>query len=99
MKKTLRKTNNFADVLATEPQFAVLTKTGRIQILVKPTAKQLRKRGQRGWQIFGTVDQQTDAERILAQLVQRAISEVESADGATGNKEKKLKTAKAPAKQ
>src|SRR5438270_8180356 len=74
MKKTTRKTKNFADALATEMHFAVLTKIGRVQILVKPTAKDLRKRGKRGWQLCGTVDYQTDAVAVLDELIKKAIS-------------------------
>jgi hypothetical protein len=95
MKKTTRKTNNFADALATDMQFAVLTKTGRIQILVQPTAKQLRKRGKRGWRLFGTVTDRTNAGPILDDIVRQAISEAETAVGATDNKEKKRKGTKA----
>jgi hypothetical protein len=99
MKKTSRKTNNFADALATELQFAVLTKPGRIQILVEPTPKQLRKRGKRGWQLFGTVDQQSDSRQLLDEILQKALFAAENADGATGRKQKRLKAAKAPAKE
>lgn len=99
MKKPARKSNNFADALATDMQFAVLTKTGRIQILVRPTAKQLRKRGKRGWQLFGAVDNQTDARQILDDTLKRAIQEVESAGRADDDKKKKRKDTKAPAKE
>jgi hypothetical protein len=99
MKVTARKTNNFADALATEPQFAVLTKPGRIQILVEPTPKQLRKRGKKGWQLFGTVDQQTNSRQLLDEILNKALFAAEHADEATARKAKKLKTAKAPAKE
>jgi hypothetical protein len=99
MKKTIRKTKNFADALATEMQFAVLTKTGRVQILVKPTAKELRKRGKRGWQLFGTVDYQTDAAVVLDELIKKAISEAEPASSNSDRKERKLKASKALAKE
>jgi hypothetical protein len=99
MKETTRKTNNFADVLATELKFAVLTKPGRIQILIEPTPKQLRKRGKRGWQLFDTVDQQMNSRQLLDEILKRALLAMENANGATGRKAKKLKAAKAPAKE
>jgi hypothetical protein len=91
MKKPAMRSNNFTDALATEMAFAVLTKTGRIQVLIKPTAKQLRKRGKRGWQLFGVVDDQSDARKILDDTLRRAILEVEGADRAPDQKKKKRK--------
>ncbi len=99
MKKAARNTNNFTDALATEMQFAVLTKTGRIQILVRPTAKQLRKRGTRGWHLFGTVDVQADARQILDETLKRAIGEVEAEEGVADNKLKRMKARKATARE
>jgi hypothetical protein len=58
--------NDLADVVAImKMRYAVLTKKSRIEVLVKPTAKQLRKRGKRGWQLFCTIDCRTDAARLL----------------------------------
>lgn len=91
MKKTTWKGKNFADALATDQQFAVLIKTGRVQILVRPSAKELRKRGKRGWQLFGTVDDPTDAAVILDEIVQKAIAEVDPVGRESNRKEKKPK--------
>jgi hypothetical protein len=91
MKKSTRQTDNFVDVLATELQFAVLTKPGRIQILVKPTAKQLRKRGKRGWSLFGSVDNHLNSEQALNGILREAILKVEPEDGAENKKGKKRK--------
>ena len=99
MKKTNGKSKNFVDALATDLQFAVLTKRGRVQILVKPSAKELRKRGKRGWQLFGTVDDQTAAAAVLDEIVNKAISEVEMAAGDTDPKKKKPKTKKTRTKE
>jgi hypothetical protein len=82
--------NNFTDVLAMNVRYAVLTKNGRIQILVKPTAKELRKRGQRGWHLFHTIDSQADAARLLEDSFQRALDEIESGGSSTNGKRKKL---------
>src|SRR5207244_4391930 len=43
---------NFTDALAMNVRYAILTKKGRLEILVKPNAKQLRKRGKKGWHLF-----------------------------------------------
>jgi hypothetical protein len=88
MKKSAREKHNFVDVLATELQFAVLTKPGRVQILVQPTAKQLRKRGKRGWRLFGSVDHHASSEQALDEILKEAIIEVEKADGVANGKGK-----------
>jgi hypothetical protein len=77
MKKSARQKHNFVDVLATELQYAVLTKPGRIQILVRPKAKQLRKRGKRGWRLFGSVDHRTNSKQALDAILKEAILEAE----------------------
>jgi hypothetical protein len=56
MKTKSKEKHNYVDALETEHLYAVLTKPGRIQILVHPTAKQLRKRGKKGWCLSSTVD-------------------------------------------
>jgi hypothetical protein len=95
MKKSSRQKNNFADVLATELQFAVLTKPGRVQILVHPSAKQLRKRGKRGWRLFGSVDDHLNSEKALDEIVKEALAEVENEEGDKNKKAKKLSRTKA----
>jgi hypothetical protein len=70
--------NNFADVLGMNVRYAVLIKDQRIQILVKPTAKQLRKRGIKGWHLFRTIDSQTKAAHLLEESFQNALAEIES---------------------
>jgi len=99
MKKTNGKSKNFVDALATDMQFAVLIKTGRVQILVKPSAKELRKRGRRGWKLFGTVDDQTRAAAALDEIIKKAILEVETAARDTDRKAKKLRAKKALTKE
>ncbi|HLJ93706.1 MAG TPA: hypothetical protein VKU02_11005 [Gemmataceae bacterium] len=99
MKKTSWKRKNFADVLATQLQFAVLTKPGRVQILVKPSAKELRKRGRRGWQLFGTVDHQRHAALLLDEIVKKSIAEVEPPPEEPERKEKKPKAKKLSPKE
>ena len=70
--------NNFTDALAMSVRYAVLTKKGRLEVLVKPTAKQLRKRGKKGWHLFRIIDSQTEAARLLEEGFQSALAEVES---------------------
>jgi hypothetical protein len=87
MKNANKK--NFADVLAMDIRYAVLSKKGRIQILVKPTAKELRKRGKRGWHLFAAVDSQADAEQLLLDAFQRALSQMEMSGAAPDSNGKK----------
>jgi hypothetical protein len=89
--------NNFADALAMNLRYAVLTKNGRIQVLVKPTAKQLRKRGKRGWHLFRTIESQVDAARLLEECFQQALAEVETNETSTNGKKRKTARPKTPA--
>jgi hypothetical protein len=88
-------TNHFADALGRALRYAVLTKSGRIQILVKPTTKELRRRGRRGWQLFGTVEGDDGALATLLEVVQQAVSGMEAATDTAGHDGKKPKGAKA----
>ena len=79
--------------------YAVLMKSGRIQILVKPSAKELRRRGKREWQLFGTVEGDDNTGPSLMKMVQRAVQEVEGARSTAGNKKaEKAKGSKAKGK-
>jgi hypothetical protein len=42
---------NWADVLGNELTYAVLTKGNRLQVLVRPSQKQLRRRANRDWSV------------------------------------------------
>ena len=86
--------DNFVDALEREHRYAVLVKEGRVQILVRPSAKQLRKRGKRGWQLFRTVEDGPDAGPILNQTVQEAVGSLERPDGAGEKRKKKRKRSK-----
>jgi hypothetical protein len=98
MKTKTRNKTNYVDALDNEPRYAVLTKPGRIQILVQPTAKQLRKRGSRGWHLFGTVGGPADAPQVLHQTLERALSEAEGTAEPAGEKGKKPRPPKAAAR-
>jgi hypothetical protein len=82
---------NFADVLAMDIRYAVLIKKGRIQILVRPTAKELRKRGKRGWHLFAAVDSQVDAEHLLREAFESALAQMEAVGAAPDSNGKKIK--------
>jgi hypothetical protein len=72
MKTKAKNPTNYVDAPETEQRYAVLRKRGRIQILVQPTAKQLRKRGKRGWRLFSTVNNgSADVSPILMVTVPR----------------------------
>jgi uncharacterized protein YbaP (TraB family) len=89
MIKEARIKNRFVDALATDIRYAVLTKSGRIQILVKPSSKQLRKRGQRGWHLYGTVESQSDAPQLLQDLLDAVLKEADAEN--TGRASKKAR--------
>jgi hypothetical protein len=95
MKNKGNNGENFADALEKEHRYAVLTKTRRIQILVRPTTRQLRKRGKRGWRLFATVESSSGAGRTLIDTIQSALRETESTGEAAGNKQTKAKPSKA----
>jgi hypothetical protein len=79
MKTKAKNHTNYVDALENEYLYAVLTKRGRIQILIQPTAKRLRKRGKRGWRLFSTVNNAiADVSSILMVTIQRAIQEMEN---------------------
>jgi hypothetical protein len=98
MQKNSEKGNNFADALQREDQYAVLTKTGRIQILVQPAATGLRKRGKRGWQLFGTVASGPDAVQTLLDTIKKALLEAEGADTPAAQDGKNVKASKTKSK-
>ena len=93
MKDTQSK-NHFADALGRALHYAVLTKSGRIQVLVKPTTKELRKRGKRGWQLFDTVEGDDEAMPTLVEMVQRAVTGMEATSDTAGQDGKKPKASK-----
>jgi hypothetical protein len=90
MRTRAKNHTNYVDALETEHLYAVVTKRGRIQLLLQPTIKQLRKRGKRGWRLFSTVDNAfPDAKPILTVAIQGAIQEMESTGIKAGNNEEK----------
>src|SRR5258708_6738213 len=94
MKNGLKNKNNFTDALAMDVRYAVLTKKSRVQILIKPSAKQLRKRGKRGWHLFSTVESSADSGTLLNEAVTRALGEAERVDERPAPKEPKDKSSK-----
>lgn len=73
-----KQKDSFVEALSADVQYAVLTKPGRIQILVRPSTKQLRRRGQRGWHLFGTVVDSADPRGSLAATVEQALVQTEA---------------------
>jgi hypothetical protein len=84
--------NNFADAVAMKVRYAILTKKSRVEVLVKPTAKQFRKRGKRGWHLFRAIDSQADAFHLLEEAFQGALAEVEGNGRSHNGKTKKVRT-------
>ena len=77
MRTRAKNHTNYVDALETDHLYAVVTKRGRIQLLLQPTIKQLRKRGKRGWHLLSTVDNGIpDAKPILTATIRGAIQEM-----------------------
>jgi hypothetical protein len=93
MKKHANGKANFADVLERDNRYVVLTKGARVQVLVEPSAKQLRRRGKRGWHLFSAVDHHDTAGHDLAEAVQKAVAEIETALKTPAKDGKKAKAA------
>jgi hypothetical protein len=96
MKTRQKNKINYVDALQNEHLYAVLTKQGRIQILVQPTITRLRQRGQRGWRLFNTVDNGlADAGSILAETIRRAVQEMDATGAPARSNGRKHKPANA----
>jgi hypothetical protein len=95
MSKESKNKNSSESAPAAGVRYAVLTKRGRIQILMKPSPRQLRKRGTRGWDHLGSVEEQPNAGQILTDLLNQAIREVEGTLPAEVDNGKKPKRSKA----
>src|SRR5262245_16392394 len=52
----MREALNWADVLDRELDYAVLAKGNRLQVIVRPSRKQLQRRGKRGWSAVAALD-------------------------------------------
>lgn len=76
MKNTSQSKTHFADALGRTLEFAVLTKKSRIQVLVKPSDKRLRKCGKRQWQLFGTVEGDHNARSTFLKMIQSAVQKI-----------------------
>ena len=73
------KSDNFCDSLGKMSlRYAVLTKKGRIQVLVRPTPKQLRKRGKKQWHLVQAIDGEPDARRTLQELLMSVVQDMEA---------------------
>jgi hypothetical protein len=47
----MKNTGSWVDVLGKEVAYVVVAKANRVQVLVHPTARQLRRRGKRNWSL------------------------------------------------
>ena len=92
MKKDKNHRNNFVDALAMEMAYALLTKGSRIQILIQPSPKQLRKRGQRGWHLHSTLENQPNARQELYDVLQSVLLDLESPVNHRNGPEKKKRS-------
>jgi hypothetical protein len=71
----MSRTQNWVDVLDKELDSVVLVKGNRLQVIVHPTQKQLRRRGKRNWSLAAEVSPagQTNGEGVLSQELQEAV--------------------------
>jgi hypothetical protein len=73
------KGENFCDSLGKMSlRYVVLTKEDRVQILVNPTQKQLRKRGKRQWRLVQAIDGEPDARKTLQEIVMAVVHDMEA---------------------
>jgi hypothetical protein len=78
MKKENAEKLRFVDALAKEVCYAVLTKDGRVQVLVRPSSKQLRKRGKRGWHLYHALDGADTTIATVLDTLRQVLTEMES---------------------
>ncbi len=79
------KGNNFCDSLGKRSlRYAVLTKENRVQILLNPTPKQLRKRGKRQWHLVQAIENEVDARQTLNDAVHAALVDLETVESGNG---------------
>ncbi len=79
------KGNNFCDSLGKRSlRYAVLMKENRIQILVNPSTRQLRKRGKRQWHLVQAIDGDVDARQTLNDALQAALHDLDTGEHTNG---------------
>jgi hypothetical protein len=79
------KGNNFCDSLGKRTlRYAVLSKENRIQVLVNPTPRQLRKRGKRQWHLVQAIDAEGDASQTLQSVLEAVLHDMELGERSNG---------------
>jgi len=73
--------NSWADVLERELEYLVIRKANRLQVLVRPTTKQMRTRGKRDWTLVAAIppadaDSSGNAQDELREAVLNTLSEM-----------------------
>jgi hypothetical protein len=94
--------NNWADILDQALEYLVIRKANRLQVLVRPTPKQVRRRGKRAWSVVASITAANAAEPNASQdelreAVLQTLSEMAAnlQEEAQQTKTKKKKTKKA----
>ncbi len=88
---------NWTDLLNQELDYVVLRKGNRLQVLCRPTSKQLRRRGKRNWSLVAAVQANAKANgeggppHDLREAVLQALVELTSGEHVTPKKPKKKK--------
>ena len=93
MSKKAKHRDNAEPANDNPARYALLTKTNRLLIVLQPTAKELRRREKRGWQITCSFEKDTKTGKHLHDAVRAALVEMESCPGAKepGHKKNKPK--------
>jgi hypothetical protein len=77
----LPMTDDFMHALVQGFRYAVFTRNGRVQVLVQPTGKQVRKRARRGWNLLKAIaGTPQEAWRQLQDTLRRALPGPDAAD-------------------
>jgi len=90
---------NWADLISNDLAFVVLSKGNRVQVLVRPNEKQLRRRGKRGWSLLTAIHMsdssngQMPLPDELREAIMQALTDLTTRE--PGKKAGKLRPAKA----
>ena len=88
---------NWTDLLNKELDYVVLRKSNRLQVLCRPTSKQLRRRGKRHWSLVAAVQLDAKANGAggpphdLREAVLQALVDLTSGEHVAPKKGKKKK--------
>jgi hypothetical protein len=71
----MKNTGSWVDVLGKEVAYVIVTKANRVQVLVHPNARQLRRRGKRNWSLVAAFHKSEEGPTSLPAEVRDAVLE------------------------